>query len=137
MRVTVSPLLAVQDVPASSAWYQELLGCTSDMEQGHPHRQEYDRVVDEEGRVLIGLHSWDDPTGTPVDRLFSGQSKLTPGRGVVMTFTVDDFEQAVGRALQMKAQLVGAVADYPDRSRSVLVQDPDGYHIALRGLGST
>ena len=42
------PLIAVRDVPASSRWYQQLLGCAS----GHGGH-EYEQLVDSAG-TLIG-----------------------------------------------------------------------------------
>jgi catechol 2,3-dioxygenase-like lactoylglutathione lyase family enzyme len=48
------PLIAVQDVEASSAWYRRILGCQS----GHGGR-EYEQLV-RDGELLMQLHHWGD-----------------------------------------------------------------------------
>jgi len=101
------------------------------MEPGHPHCQEYDRVVDPEERVLVGIHAWNDETGTPVDRLLAGQRGSVPGRGVLLTFTVDNFDGVYTRALEMGAQTVEGVEESPDGSRAAIIRDADGYCILL------
>jgi len=125
------PLIAVRDVPASSAWYQRLFGCSSDMEAGHPHRQEFDRIVDGAGQVLIGFHAWNAEPETPMDRHFANPDDGQSGHGVVLGFTVEDLDQVLERARVMGAEFVGETATYPDRSRGQLVRDPDGYMIQL------
>jgi catechol 2,3-dioxygenase-like lactoylglutathione lyase family enzyme len=131
-----SPMIAVHDVPATSAWYQGVLGCHSDMQQGHPHRQDYDRLVDANGKILISFHSWaGDEADTPVDLYLASQNAnlhdAPRGHGVIVSFVLQDLDQAVARARNLGAELVGEMAVYPDRSRSQLVRDPDGYMISL------
>jgi hypothetical protein len=43
--VRAQTLIAVQDVKASSTWYQTLLGVRSFGDPDHPHRLVYDRVM--------------------------------------------------------------------------------------------
>ena len=48
------PLIAVKDVPASSRWYQKLLGCIS----GHGG-DEYEQLIDPAtGEMILQLHHW-------------------------------------------------------------------------------
>src|SRR5690606_11241310 len=47
------PMIAVTDVPASSRWYQQVLGARS----GHGG-DEYEQIVDAGGRILLQLHDW-------------------------------------------------------------------------------
>jgi hypothetical protein len=136
MNTYSSPLIAVHDVPATSGWYQRVLGCNSDMEQGHPHRQDYDRIVDANGKILISFHSWaGDEADTPVDIYLASQKASQPdaprGHGVIVSFVLEDLDQAVARARSLGAELVGEMAEYPDRSRSQLVRDPEGYMLSL------
>ena len=131
MDVSSSPLIGVRDVPATSDWYQELLGCRSDMERGHPHRQEFDRVVDSNGKVLISFHSWAAEPETPMDVHLANPDAAPRGHGVILGFVLDDFEQAVARARGLGAELIGDVAVYPDRSRSLLVRATNGYVLSL------
>src|SRR5689334_10620249 len=89
----LAPLICVHDVPAASAWYQKLLGCTS----GHGG-EEYERLMAGE-RLILQLHRWDiehehGPLGDPTARPY--------GNGIVLWFEVDDFDEAVNRARDMK-----------------------------------
>jgi catechol 2,3-dioxygenase-like lactoylglutathione lyase family enzyme len=129
--VHTSPLIAVREVPASSDWYQHILGLASDMERGHPHRQEYDRIVDDAGQVIISFHSWGAQPDTPMDQLLVDSEGTPRGHGVILSFVLDDVEAAVERAKSVGASLIGDVFEYPDRSRGVLVRDPDGYIFQL------
>jgi catechol 2,3-dioxygenase-like lactoylglutathione lyase family enzyme len=65
------PLISVTDVPRSSRWYQELLGC----ESGHGG-DEYERLL-REGTLVLQLHRFDvehhhgrigDPSSAPKRR---------------------------------------------------------------------
>ncbi len=132
MAIQAAPMFAVKDVPATSNWYQRLLACQSDMEQGHPHRREYDRIVDAVGKLLISFHSWSgDDAGTPVDVYLAWLDAAPLGQGVIVSFTLDDLEAAVNRARDLGAEFIGELASYPDRSRAQLLRDPDGYIVNL------
>ena len=79
------PLLVVNDVEASSRWYQRLLGCRSD----HGGR-EYERLVDGD-RLVMQLHAFDvahdhGPIGDRDDKPY--------GNGVLLWFEIDDFDAA-------------------------------------------
>src|SRR5262249_15471194 len=83
------PLIAVQDVEASSRWYQRLLGCRSG--HGGP---EYEQLVDQDGTMILQLHAWDahehphlgDPRARPL------------GNGVLLWFQIGDFSATLARA---------------------------------------
>ena len=49
------PILAVQNVTASSKWYQDVLSCKS-VHGGN----DFDILVDNEGEVVLCLHSWEE-----------------------------------------------------------------------------
>ena len=49
--------IAVDDVEASSRWYQRLLGVSALPE--HEHRDSYDRVFCD-GHLILQLHAWDE-----------------------------------------------------------------------------
>ena len=88
------PLICVNDVPASSAWYQKLLGCRSGHGGGH-----YEQLV-RDGRLILQLHSFavehhHGPIANPTDRPY--------GNGVLLWFEVDDFEAVVQRAGELGA----------------------------------
>src|SRR5262245_19039485 len=99
------PLIACRDVEASSRFYQRLLGCKS----VHA-RPQYERLVDpkrqrteygSEGLVLQ-LHDWNiEHDHGPV-----GDSHAKPyGNGVLLWFEVDDFDAAVARASELRAEV--------------------------------
>jgi catechol 2,3-dioxygenase-like lactoylglutathione lyase family enzyme len=91
------PLIAVTDVEASSRWYQRLLGC----ESAHGGA-EYERLISE-GVLVLQLHRFDvahhhGSIGDPKDKPY--------GNGVLLWFEIDDFEAALIRAADMKAEVV-------------------------------
>src|SRR3954469_22459876 len=93
----LAPLICVHDVPATSTWYQQLLGCTS----GHGG-DEYERLM-AGGQLILQLHRWDvehdhGPLGDPTLRPY--------GNGVVLWFELDDFDNAVRRAVNLKAEIL-------------------------------
>ena len=123
------PLIAVQDVEASSRWYQRLLGVRSD--HGGP---EYERLVDPDGSLVMQLHNWDvehhhggigDPAAPPY------------GNGVLLWFEIDDFDAAVERSRELEAEVVLAPHRNPPEGpggpahREIWLRDRDGYAVVL------
>jgi len=118
----LQPLICVDDVEASSRWYQRLLGCQSG--HGGP---EYERLVSH-GELFLQLHRWD----VAHQHGLLGDPNLKPyGNGVLLWFELDDFDAAVARAEEMKA----AVIKPPHRSENAhwecWLRDLDGYTIVL------
>jgi catechol 2,3-dioxygenase-like lactoylglutathione lyase family enzyme len=128
------PLIAVSDVEASSRWYQRLLNCQS--AHGGTH---YERLVSN-GVLILQLHRFDvedhhGAIGDPSDKPY--------GNGVLLWFEIDDFDDAVGRAAELKAQIV------LDRHRNppdvdggpnhweIWLLDPDGYTVVLASPDGT
>jgi catechol 2,3-dioxygenase-like lactoylglutathione lyase family enzyme len=124
------PLIAVSDVEASSRWYQRLLGCTS--AHGGP---EYERLVSPGGALILQLHRWEiehhhGPIGDPAKRPY--------GNGVLLWFEVDDFDAAVARATELRAEVVLAPHRNPPPGepggpahRELWIRDPEGYTVVL------
>jgi catechol 2,3-dioxygenase-like lactoylglutathione lyase family enzyme len=121
------PLLVVNDVEASSRWYQRLLGCSS--AHGGPA---YERLVDGD-RLILQLHHWE------VDHHHGaiGDPALPRGNGVLVWLEIDDFDAAVARAAALKAEVVLAPHRNPPEGdggpnhREVWLRDPDGYTVVL------
>jgi catechol 2,3-dioxygenase-like lactoylglutathione lyase family enzyme len=122
------PLIAVTDVEASSHWYQRLLGCRST--HGAP---EYERLVSN-GTLILQLHSWDvehdhGPIGDPDAKPY--------GNGVLLWFEIDDFDAAIARAVEMKAEIVKKRHRNPPSGEGgpnhweYWLRDPDGYTVVL------
>jgi catechol 2,3-dioxygenase-like lactoylglutathione lyase family enzyme len=126
--VRPQPLIAVRDVEASSRWYQRLLGCQSD--HGGP---EYERLT-ARGELVLQLHRFElehdhGPIGDPDDRPY--------GNGVLLWFEVDDFEAAVARAEELRAEVVMPPHRNPPEGDGgpdhweLWLRDPDGYTVVL------
>src|SRR5207244_1839607 len=91
------PLIAVRDVEASSRWYQRLLGC-----QSAHGGSEYERLVSN-GALILQLHRFEvghhhGPIGNSHDKPY--------GNGVLLWFEIDDFDAAMTRVAEMKAEIV-------------------------------
>lgn len=122
------PLIAVTDVEASSRWYQRLLGCHS--AHGGP---EYERLV-AAGRLILQLHNWEvEHHHGPI-----GDVRAKPyGNGVLLWFETDDFDAAVGRAMEMGVEIVKPPHRNPPSGdggpnhRECWLRDPDGYVVVL------
>ena len=123
------PLISVPDVEATSRWFRKLLGCAS--AHGGPV---YERLVATDGTLILQLHNLDvehhhgrigDPGAGPF------------GNGVLLWFEVDDFDAAVARATELKAEVVLAPhRNPPDGSggpnhRECWLRDPNGYVVVL------
>ena len=116
------PLIAVQDVEASSRWYQRVLGC----ESGHGGK-DYERLLFE-GDLILQLHHWDahehphmgDPDSKPY------------GNGALLWFQTADFDGAIERAQALKAEMLEEPHVNPSAGhRECWVRDPDGYVVVL------
>jgi len=133
-RMCPQPLISVQDVEASSRWYQRLLGCQS--AHGGP---EYERLTDA-GRLVLQLHKWGvehhhGPIGDPDDRPY--------GNGVLLWFEVEDFDAAMVRVKELGARVVLARHRNPPDGDGgpnhweCWLLDPDGYTVVLASPDGT
>jgi catechol 2,3-dioxygenase-like lactoylglutathione lyase family enzyme len=123
------PLISVNDVEATSRWFQRLLGCQS--AHGGPV---YERLVSNKGELILQVHNLEvehhhgrigDPGAGPF------------GNGVLLWFEVDDFDAAVARAAEMEVEVVLAPHRNPPdgdggpNHREVWLRDPNGYVVVL------
>jgi catechol 2,3-dioxygenase-like lactoylglutathione lyase family enzyme len=117
------PLICVSDVEASSRWYQRLLAC----ESAHDG-PEYGRVT-HKGELILQLHSFDadhhhGPIGDASDKPY--------GNGLLLWFETDDFDAAMERVAEMKAEIVMARHVNPAPMHwECWLRDPDGYVVVL------
>ena len=103
------PLIAVRDVEASSRWYQRLLGC-----QSAHGGAEYERLVSD-GELIMQLHNWE----VEHDHGAIGDPQAKPyGNGVLLWFETDDFDAAVARATELRAEIVRAPHRNPPPGRA-------------------
>ena len=116
------PMIFVDDVEASSRWYQALLGLRSG--HGGPH---YEMLMQGEDMVLQ-LH--------PVEGEEHGGDRAPVdarrGAGLLLYFRTDDI-----KALHARAEALGVSIEGPPAFIALaghtefVVRDPDGYAIAL------
>jgi len=122
------PLIAVTDVEASSRWYQRLLGCRSN----HGGSQ-YEQLV-ANGELVLQLHSFEvEHDHGPI-----GDRESKPyGNGVLLWFEVDDFEDVMQRAAEMKVEIAIARHRNPHDGNGgpnhweCWMRDPDGYLVVV------
>ena len=130
----VWPIVAVDDVAASAAFYMQLL----DAGQTHPGGTVFDQIVDADGTVLLCLHCW-GPSGPKGDHhwpTLARASGLSDRNGLLLWFVVDDFDAAWQRARDLGAALEEAPnTNNGTGQRAFVVRDPDGYHVALNDSG--
>jgi catechol 2,3-dioxygenase-like lactoylglutathione lyase family enzyme len=120
-------IIGVADVPQSFKWYQSLLG----LRETAPAHDDFGRIVDEDGTVLLCLHEWGvhehPPLMSPAD--------AKPGNGLLLFFWVDDFDAALPRARSLVSRL--AEEPYVNPSTGTMefsLLDPDGYYITISAL---
>ena len=134
-------LLAVVDVEASSRWYQELLGLTSD--HGGP---EYERLL-ADGDLVLQLHQRDVPhhhgpiggSAGDAGSAASADGADGSGHGVLVWFgEVSDFDGVVQRVADLGARVVREPHRNPPSGqgngpghREIWVLDPDGYTVVV------
>ncbi|WP_040296966.1 VOC family protein [Alcanivorax hongdengensis] len=118
------PLIAVRDVPASSRWYQRLLGC----ESGHGGG-DYEQLV-MAGKMILQLHRWQahhhPHMGDP--------ALASRGNGVLLWFQTDYFDDLVSRATDMAAEILEPPhLNRNANHRECWLRDPDGYVVVVAG----
>jgi catechol 2,3-dioxygenase-like lactoylglutathione lyase family enzyme len=122
------PLICVADVERSSRWYQRVLGAKSD----HGGK-EYERLV-VDGVLIMQLHHW----AVEHDHGPIGDVNSPPyGNGLLLWFEIDDFDAAVARVRELKAEIVMEPHRNPPdgnggpNHREIWFKDLDGYVVVL------
>ena len=117
-------MLVVRDVPASSRFYQQVLGADS----GHGG-DEYEQVT-RDGEILLQLHHLE--VEHHHGRLADPEQPL--GNGVLLWFEVADFDAAVAQVRATGAPIVRDEHTNPNALQQELwLRDPDGYLVVLAG----
>jgi len=121
------PMLFVDDVEATSRWFQSLLGLKS----AHGGR-EYEMLMDDAGQLALQLHRADGEEHGG-DRLPTGSAR---GAGVLLYFKVADVRAAHAAAAAMKATVEGDPVYVKLAGHTEFVaRTPDGYAVAVYQRG--
>ncbi len=117
-------IIGVADVARSCAWYRSLFG----QPRTAPAHSYFDRIVDDDGTVLLCLHAW----GEHEHPSLASPEEATPGNGLLLFFRVDDFDASLARA----RRLVPRLEEEPSRNPNTgtlefALRDPDGYHVMV------
>ena len=120
----VHPMIAVKDVQASARFYKQLLGAVS----GHGGDEYEQLLVD--GQLLLQLHDCrSDASHGPLR-----DTNLATGNGVILWFSVQDFEAQLQRTKTLGVQLDRAPALNPfSGAMELWLHDPDGYQVVIAG----
>ncbi len=122
------PLISVNDVEASSRWYQELLGLQSN--HGGPH---YEQLV-MDGQLILQLHNFD------VEHhhgRIANKDDRPYGNGLLLWFEVEDFDAVLERAARLRADIVLPKHRNPPDGNGgpnhweCWMRDPDGYVVVV------
>ncbi len=122
--IRTEAIIAVDNVEASSKWYQTLLDCKST----HTNDKIFDQLVDTDGTILLCLHHWGDHDHPSLMSPEQGQA----GNGLLLFFRVDNFDKAWARA----QSLVTRIEEEPHYNQlaghnEFTLRDLDGYFITL------
>jgi len=119
-------LICVNDVEASSLWYQKIFGL-----KGNHGGTAYEQLV-KDGELILQLHSFEvehhhGAIGNRDDQPY--------GNGVLLWFEVEDFEELAARAAEMSVEVVLPRHRNPPDSDGgpnhweLWMRDPDGYTV--------
>ena len=115
-------MIAVKDVPTSSAWYERLLACRNDHGGA-----EFGRLVDGD-TVLLLLHTQRGDEHAYLRGARPGEV----GKGVCLYFRVDDLDAVYARARELDAEILGPPHENPlADQREFELRDPDGYYVTV------
>lgn len=122
MPISAHAMINVEDVEASSRWYQRLLGCTS----GHGGK-DFEMLMDGDQLLLMlhrrSAHHHESSPG-PDDKL---------GAGVCLYVRVEDIHAVATRATEMGVEHKGVAHNDLAHQDELEIRDPDGYFITVCG----
>jgi hypothetical protein len=118
------PLIAVNDVQATSNWFQKTLGFTS----GHGG-SEYEQLFSN-GQMVLQLHKWDAH-----EHPYFGMPDSKPyGNGVVLWFFEEKIEQAFAAAVLAGAKILLPLEVNQNANHlEFWLSDPNGYVVVVAG----
>ena len=120
-------IIGVTDVLQRFKWYQSLLG----LPETTPAHDEFGRLVDADGTVLLCLHAW----GAHEHPSLTSPHYAKPGNGLLLFFRVDNFEVALPRARALVCALEEEPHVNPNTgTMEFSLRDLDGYYVTISAL---
>jgi hypothetical protein len=122
--IRTEPIIAVDNVEASSKLYQSLLDCKNT----HTNGKIFDQLVDTDGTILLCLHHWGDHDHPSLMSPDQGKA----GNGLLLFFRVDNFDMAWGRAQSLETRIEEKPHFNPLAGHNEFtMRDLDGYYITI------
>ena len=120
-------IIGVSDVAARFRWYQSLLG----IPETFPAHEYFGQIVQEDGTVLLCLHSW----GEHHHHSLVSPDRAESGNGLLLFFRVDNYDTSLANA----RELVDRLEEEPSLNPSTgtmefSLRDPDGYYVTISAL---
>jgi catechol 2,3-dioxygenase-like lactoylglutathione lyase family enzyme len=120
-------IIGVEDVHASFAWYQTLLG----MVPTAPAHDDFGQLLGADGTVLLCLHAWGAHDHPPL----TSPDLATPGNGLLLFFRLDDFDAALQRARALVSSFDEEAHLNPRTGTNEFsIRDLDGYYVTISAL---
>ena len=120
--IKTDPIIAVQDVEKSSAWYQDLFQCKN-IHGG----SEFDVLVDDNNQVILCLHRWgahEHPT--------LKDNTIEAGNGLILYFRTNNIDEIRERARELMLTVELEIEVNPNSGkREFSLRDPDGYYLTI------
>ena len=115
------PILAVEDVPASSKWYQQAFDCRS-MHGG----EEFEVLLDPQGEIFLCLHKWGAHEHP------SMLKPASPGNGLILYFRAKNWRDIHQNLLKMGHPLERDIQVNPNSGKQEFsLLDPNGYYLTV------
>jgi hypothetical protein len=83
-----------------------------------------------DGEMLLQLHAWEDEEHPNL----GDPDAAAHGYGVLLWFQTDEFDAALARVRELRAQVIqGPLVNPNARQREIWLRDPDGYVVVIAG----
>ena len=119
--IKLEPIIGVQDVEKSSAWYQNILNLRS-----NHGGQDFEILVNENSDIILCLHKWGEH-GHPT--LLKPENK---DNGLILYFKVDDLESIWENTIKLNVTVdYGLRLNENSGKEDFALRDLDGYYLII------
>ncbi len=116
------PILAVNNVPETSKWYQSVFECES-IHGG----DEFDVLISKEGEIFICLHKWDTHEHATMK-----SPEITPGNGLILYLRTKKINKIRQNLTEMDYKIEKDIQLNPNSGkREFSMRDPNGYYLIV------